>query len=597
MAARRDRPPTAARGRRGRSGLEPELEHATREAGIGALALSPLVHGGRLLGAIALYRDEPHVWGERETRLCRTIASHLASATVRTRARNALRASREQLETILRTVDEGIVVQDRRGRLVYANAAAAALIGFETTEELLGADRGELQARFELYDEHGRPLSQRSFPGAVRCAANRRSSPSGTGIRSTGEERWSVVRANPVTADDGSVELSVSVVRDVTAATLADRRAQASVERLGFLARAGNLLAGTLDFRRTLGALAQLAVPSFAGHVTVDLYEDGLLRCVAARHVDPKRTELMLSLREEYPPTVPEHPVQVALRSGEAQLVPDVQALADSMAHDERHARAIRELENTSGIVVPLIARGRTLGAITFGTVPPQPAFTTEDLELAQELGRRASVALDNAMLFGEVQARAHAAEALEFVDDGVLLVDRDEVVRLWNPAAEKTFRISAREAIGRPLADVIEGWPALRDRIGATRESRAGTHRAHALPVDVRGEERWLSVSAAALPGRHGLRLPRPHRGARGRADEDRLRLHGLARAADAARRDLRRRADAPARGRPAGGVAADGAAGRDRRRGRPAGPHRQRHPLGEPPRLGPAANRDREL
>ena len=163
---------------------------------------------------------------------------------------------------------------------------------------------------------------------------------------------------------------SVSVIRDVTESKLVERR-------VSFLTRTSELLNATLDVEHTLGALADVAVPEFAGHVTVDLYDEGVLRCVGARHVDPAKTELMIQLRREYPPTVPEHPVQRAIATGEPQFVPDVQAEAESMAHDERHAQAIHELGNTSGIVVPLAARGRTFGAITFGTVPPQPPFTT----------------------------------------------------------------------------------------------------------------------------------------------------------------------------------------------------------------------------
>ncbi len=240
----------------------------------------------------------------------------------------------------------------------------------------------------------------------------------------------------------------------------------------------------------------------FAGHVTVDLYEDGILRCVGARHIDPQKTEMMHRLREQYPPTVAAHPVQRAIRTGEPQFVPDVQAEAETMAHNDEHARAIRELGNTSGIVVPLIARGRTFGAITFGTVPPQPTFTESDFDLAIELGRRASVALDNALLYGEVEARAHAVEALEFVDDGVFLVDADGIVRLWNPAAAKAFRVKAGKAVGRRVSDVIQDWETVSERVTTASEPTAGAHPAETLPVDVHGEERWLSMSAVQFAG-----------------------------------------------------------------------------------------------
>jgi PAS domain S-box-containing protein len=234
----------------------------------------------------------------------------------------------------------------------------------------------------------------------------------------------------------------------------------------------------------------------------VDLYEDGSLRCVGARHIDPEKTELMHRLREQYPPTVAAHPVQRAIRTGEPQFVPDVQAEAQTMAHNDEHARAIRELGNTSGIVVPLIARGRTFGAITFGTVPPQPPFTESDFDLAIELGRRASVALDNALLYGEVEARAHAVEALEFVDDGVFLVDADGIVRLWNPAAAKAFRVKAGKAVGRHVSDVIRDRETVSERITTAPEPTAGAHPAETLPVDVHGEERWLSMSAVQFAG-----------------------------------------------------------------------------------------------
>jgi PAS domain S-box-containing protein len=477
------------------SGFEPELETAVLREGIGALAFIPLVQDGRLLGKFMLYRDAPHEWLDREVRLCRTIANHLASATVRTRTRMALRDSREQLETIMSTVDEGIVVQSAAGEIVYANDSAARVIGFASAAEFLAADRDEVLEQFEMLDEDGAPLAADDLPGRRALRGETSERVIRYRNRATGEVRWSVVRANAVPDATGAVARSVSVIRDVTESKLVDRR-------VSFLTRTSELLNATLDVERTLGALADVAVPEFAAHVTVDLYDEGVLRCVGARHVDPAKTELMIQLRREYPPTVPEHPVQRAIATGEPQFVPDVQAEAESMAHDERHAQAIHELGNTSGIVIPLAARGRTFGAITFGTVPPQPPFTTDDLELAVEIGRRASAALDNALLYAEAQARARATEALEFVDDGVLLVDRDEIVRLLNPAAARAFSVKPAKAIGRRIDDVVGEWQTVRDRTAGAPPPKSGTRRAELLPVEVKGSERWLSISAVPFSG-----------------------------------------------------------------------------------------------
>jgi PAS domain S-box-containing protein len=473
----------------------PELLAQIAAEGIGALAFIPLVHEGRLLGKFMLYRDAPTEWSEREVRLCRTIANHLASATVRTRTRTALRESREQLETIMQTVDEGIVVQSAAGGIVYANDSAARAIGFANAAEFLAADRNAVLDLFEMLDADGAPLAADDLPGRRALKGQSAEQVIMYRTKSTGEERWSVVRANPVRDASGSVALSVSVIHDVTESKLVERR-------VDFLRRSSELLNATLDVEETLAALAALAVPAFAGHVTVDLYPDGELRCVGARHADPAKTELMKQLRLDYPPTVPEHPVQRAITTGEPQFVEDVQAEAESMAHDERHAEAIRELGNTSGIVIPLTARGRTFGAITFGSVPPQPAFTRTDLDLAVELGRRASVALDNALLYTEAEERARATEALEFVDDGVVLVDRDDVVRLLNPAAARAFSVRPGEAIGRRIDEVVGDWQTVRERTSAMPAPASGGRRAEMLPVVVQGDERWLSLSAVPFPG-----------------------------------------------------------------------------------------------
>src|SRR5258707_8585904 len=248
--------------------FDAELERSVRSEGIAALAFIPLVHGDRLLGKFMLYHDEPHEWGAREVRLCGTIANHLASATVRTRARTALRESREQLETIMRTVHEGIIVQPSDGRLAYANDAAARTIGFESTAELLASDRTETLARFEMLDELGNPLLADDLPGRRALRGESSEQVVRYRIRDTGTEHWSIVRANPVRSADGTVALAVSVIHDVT-----DSRA--AEERLRFLGRGSEMLNETLAVERTLAALADLAVPTFAGHVTVDLYADG----------------------------------------------------------------------------------------------------------------------------------------------------------------------------------------------------------------------------------------------------------------------------------------------------------------------------------
>ncbi len=485
------------------AGFEPELDRVVRDEGIAALAFIPLVRGGRLLGKFMLYHDEPHAWSDREILLSRTIANHLASVTERTQAQQALRESREQLATILRTVEEGITVTTAERRLLFANDAAAKQFGKASVDELLAGPAGEWEERFELYDAEGRLLGPDDLPARHAFAGSESSLVIRRRERETGEERWLAVRAHPVLGDEGAVELVVNVVRDITEETVAARERQRSEEQLRFLARASELLVASLDWEKTLAAIAELAVPELAGYLVIDLLDENEeLEWVVAVHADPEKTALVRELRTGYPPILPTHPIQVALRTGETQLLPDLQSEVDAMAHDAKHAQAIREIANTSGLVAPLIARGRTLGVISLGTVGDRPRFDESDREMASELARRISLALDNARLFAEAQERAHAAEALEYVADGVVLVDGLGVVRLWNPTAALTLRRTAAHAVGRPIAELLADWDSLRSRIPVASDPQAEGSRPETLPVEVDGEERWLSISAVRFPG-----------------------------------------------------------------------------------------------
>jgi PAS domain S-box-containing protein len=182
------------------------------------------------------------------------------------------------------TVDEGVIVQSADGRIVYANDGAARVVGFDSAAAFIAADRQEVLDRFELLDEDGNALPADELPGRRALRGESSGRVVRYRIRATGAERWSIVRAKSVHSADGGVEIAISVIHDIT-------RTRAAAERVRFLARASELLNETLEIESTLAALADIAVPAFAGHVTVDVYDDGVLRCVGARHVDPEKTE------------------------------------------------------------------------------------------------------------------------------------------------------------------------------------------------------------------------------------------------------------------------------------------------------------------
>ena len=200
-------------------------------------------------------------------------------------------------------------------------------------------------------------------------------------------------------------------------------------------------------------------------------------------------------------------------------------------------------------MVVPMKARGRTLGALMLVSSDPARLYDDDALTFAEHLGRRAAVGgRQRAALQPFGAARAGGARAR-------LRRRRRHARRRRRHRADLE---RGRRGDHRPAGARTSSAARSRRPFPAGRRSRRtcrwppgpGTPRAETVPVEFAQGERWLSISGVALPGRHRVRVPRPDRGAARRAAEERVRLDDLARAPHAARRDLRRRAHPAARG-----------------------------------------------
>ncbi|HEY0171966.1 MAG TPA: ATP-binding protein [Pyrinomonadaceae bacterium] len=183
--------------------------------------------------------------------------------------------------------------------------------------------------------------------------------------------------------------------------------AEAAERRATFLAEATSLLSTSLEYERTLEAIAHAAVPWVADWCGVDVVgDDGGLRRLAVAHVDPAKVEWAREIAERYPydPDAP-HGIAAVLRTGRSELYEDVpDGLLVAAAKDEEHLRIMRELGFTSAMVVPLSAHGRTFGAITFVTAESGRRYGHEDIAFAEDLARRASLAVENARLYRQAQ-------------------------------------------------------------------------------------------------------------------------------------------------------------------------------------------------
>jgi GAF domain-containing protein len=193
----------------------------------------------------------------------------------------------------------------------------------------------------------------------------------------------------------------------------------AAVESLPrFLADASQCLAASLDYEETLVTVAGMALPYLGSWCIVDLVEaDGSMRRLGIIHPDPLKQERARALKEGWPPGRTD-PIGLprVIRSRETELIPTVSdEMLVEFAMSEENLQDLRALGIGSVVVVPLIARNRVLGAITFVSADVGHQYTERDVELAEDLAARCSIALDNARLFRDLEeTRKNAAQLNE---------------------------------------------------------------------------------------------------------------------------------------------------------------------------------------
>jgi predicted ATPase/signal transduction histidine kinase len=176
-------------------------------------------------------------------------------------------------------------------------------------------------------------------------------------------------------------------------------------EAVRFLLEAGDALTESLEYQVTLSRLAGLAVTSLADWCLVDVMdESGEIRRVAAAHRDPGKQVALRELRQRMSAKGPPRYAVEALACGNPLIVTDVRETLIGYGYDAESVEAVLALGGGSGMVLPLRARGRVLGSMTLVSALPFPTEGPPALELAQELARRAAVAIDNARLYREAQ-------------------------------------------------------------------------------------------------------------------------------------------------------------------------------------------------
>jgi PAS domain S-box-containing protein len=338
------------------------------------------------------------------------ITAAIRDITERKQAAEALKESREWLDAIFQASRDGIIVEEDE-RIAYANTALAQLYGYIDPAELLGQHVSILQAGESnawMLDLGRRRLAGEPVPWLYEFKGRRKD-----GSLIDLEASVSLSRSQ------GKVRI-ITVVRDISERKrveeerarfmeeqAARREAEAAQQRWAFLAEAGAILGSSLDYETTLSTVAKLAVPTLADWCSVDIVsEDGEIHALAIAHRDSEKAEEAQQFQHRYPASMEDrHGIAEVIRTGKPVLYTEVpDQLLFVTAHDEQHLDALRKAGMHSVMMVPLVARGRTVGAISLVATDSKRRFGPTDLIFAEELAGRAALAIDNARLYHEAR-------------------------------------------------------------------------------------------------------------------------------------------------------------------------------------------------
>ena len=325
---------------------------------------------------------------------------------------------------------DGYLVTDLTGVVEEANVAAAVLLHAERdrmagkplaeylpTEEqnrfaahLLQLQGGTVH-RIRDWQTTVIPLSGRPFPAALTVGIVRNNEGKPAGLRWLLRDISNFKRAESERAD--------LLIRERVA------RAEANASsRLGFLSEASRLLSASLDSESTLVSVARLSVPFLADWCLIYIIDDnGSTRRVAVAQADISKGDLAYSLDLHKSPNIPPW-ISETIEGGHARTLPEITpALLASLAANEEHFQTIQAMEAHAAMVVPLMARGRTLGVIVLVSAESGRSFNEADQALAEDLASRCAYAVDNARLYSEVIVQRDKAEKASRVKDEFLAI------------------------------------------------------------------------------------------------------------------------------------------------------------------------------
>ncbi|MBW4487736.1 MAG: PAS domain S-box protein [Trichocoleus desertorum ATA4-8-CV12] len=406
---------------------DPRINHEVyHHVGARSMIAVPLRYERRISGVLKVLSSEVNAFSDQDAHTLRLMAGFIAAAVMHaaefearqamvvehTIALTALRESEERFKGAFHDSAVGMALIATDGRFLQVNRSLCQILGY--------AESDLLNTNFQAVT-HPEDLDRsltfvcQMLTGEIQSYEMEKRY-----FHKQGQIVWVLLNVSLVHNSQGEPVHFIAQIQDITERKQAEEEraqliseqaaravAEAAEQRSTFLAEASAVLASSLDYEATLISLARLAVPYLADVCVIDMMEDEKsLRPLTVAHIDPYKENLARQL-QQYSPLRLNHlrPVFEVLQTGESQLLEHVSEAAIATSTDDPdYLRLIRSLCPKSVMIVPLMAAGRIIGIISFATSESERRYNTIDLTLAEDLARRAALAVDNARLYKEAQ-------------------------------------------------------------------------------------------------------------------------------------------------------------------------------------------------
>lgn len=369
---------------------------AATEAGFCSAFGFPVRSEAGILGVIEFFGREAREPDADLMTLVSMTGSQIGQFMERRKAEEGIRRSEALKTAMLESSLDAVIAIDHTGAVLEFNPAAEKIFGYRR-EDVMGREMANLIIPPSLRDRHRHAL-ERFLAGGEGTLLGKRLEL--TGMRADRSEFPAEVAISRIGSDDPP--MFIGYVRDI-----GERKK--SEQALQFIASASVTLDESLDLDRTLDALARLTVPYLADGCQVDVLErDGSIRRAAAAAADPALQPVLDELRRHQIDPNGRHPIAVAARTGEMQIVPDVtEPFRREISQTDAYYEALQSWPANSVVIAPLKSKGKVLGTISLASFSADRNYGASEIALIEELARRAASAVEHARAFEDAHAPA----------------------------------------------------------------------------------------------------------------------------------------------------------------------------------------------